>query len=249
MRESDPRVNSDSDSGNVLRDNGGLGRACNTPVQSGHKPQIKGNVQSCGNSEKSQGNNGISQGTQQRSKKVIEKNTDQSGKDDDQIILHHSHQLFRCAEKPDDPVNTCKHKNIKNDGNNPEKSEGGQNSFFQCGIIFLAETDRKDCSASHCKSQQDGGQERHQREGGSDSRKGVFAEKTSHNQCIRDIVALLEKIPQDHGDSKAQHCFHNRSLSQLIFHFIHQFFLNVIFFLTYVIYNNILETECQSWAA
>ncbi len=53
------------------------------------------------------------------------------------------------------------------------------------------------------------------------------AQKTAHNQRIRDIVALLQQIAQNHGNRKPQHGFHHIPLSQISPHLAFSFRIEI----------------------
>src|SRR5699024_8876089 len=51
-----------------------------------------------------------------------------------------------------------------------------------------------------------------------DGRQRVGADEPADDQGVGDIVALLQQIPQDHGDGKQQHRAHDRPAAQVLIH-------------------------------
>src|SRR5699024_8685747 len=139
-------------------------------------------------------------GTKQGGKKVIKEDANHSRKNNDQVVPHHSFQLLRCPEKPDNGIQTGKNKDIQDDRDDVEKTERGENPLFQPGFIFLSVSDGEDGSASHGKSEDDGRQKCHEGEGRAYGGQRLLSEKSSHDESISDIVALLQQVPENHWD-------------------------------------------------
>ena len=244
MREADARIDGDPDPGHVLGDDRRLSRTGDTSVQPGDKPQIEDNVEDCGYCEECERHHRVPQRSEQRGEEVVEENPDQSREDHDQVILHQFHKLIRSAQEPDDPVDPRKDQDIEHGRYDSQEREGCEDPFLQPPLVLLPEADGEDGTASHGKPQDDGGQEGHKGKGGSDRRQRTSAEKAAYDQRIRDIVALLQKVAQDHRYGEAQHGLHDRTVGQFIFHFSHSF-LFVISKLTFVRYHNLKEKDCQ----
>ena len=85
-------------------------------------------------------------------------------------------------------------------------------------FIPLSEPNGKQGPAAHAQSQQDGDQEGHQRKRGAYGRQRVLSQKLSHNQGVCNIVALLQKVSQNHGHRKQQHGAHHRPPGQVFVH-------------------------------
>ena len=65
MREFEPCVNRNPDTGDILRDDSGFSGSGYATVQPCDEPQVKQDVQSCGNGQKSKGNYRIPQRAKQ----------------------------------------------------------------------------------------------------------------------------------------------------------------------------------------
>lgn len=212
------RINRDADAGHILRDDGGSGRSCHAPVKDGDKIQIQHDVQAGGHCQKYKRNHGITERPEEGGKKVIKKYADHSRKDDQKVLPHHVGQLRRRPEKPDDPVDAGEDQNIKDKGHSAQQAEGGEDAFFETGVILLPEPDREYRTAPHGKTQEDGGKKRHEREGGADGCQCICSQKPPYDQGIRDVITLLQQVAQDHGNREAEHRLHDRTMCQFIFH-------------------------------
>ena len=79
-----------ANAGYILGDNRCLCGSGDTPFKTDHKPQVQDNVKSGGDGEKYQWYYGISQRPKQRCEKIVEKDSGESCKDHDQILMHQS---------------------------------------------------------------------------------------------------------------------------------------------------------------
>lgn len=70
-------------------------------------------------------------------------------------------------------------------------------------------------AAPHREADQDGGEEDHERVGAPDSGERGFAEESSDDQCIDDIVELLENIAGHEGQRKKQYLFRDAALGKI----------------------------------
>ena len=101
--------------------------------------------------QKQQRDDGIANRAQQTRKKVIQKYSRDSSKNDDQIIVHQADDLFRHLQRAHDPAHPPKGQHIQKDAQCRDQSKGGNHAFFQPIHILLAKADRKDRAASHAQ--------------------------------------------------------------------------------------------------
>lgn len=70
-------------------------------------------------------------------------------------------------------------------------------------------------AAPHREADQDGGDEDHERVGAPDSGERRFAEESSDNKRIDDIVELLKDIASHEGQRKKQYLFRDAALGKI----------------------------------
>lgn len=70
-------------------------------------------------------------------------------------------------------------------------------------------------AAPHREADQDGGDEDHECVGTPDSGERCFAEESSDDQCIDDIVELLKDIAGHEGQRKKQYLFRDAALGKI----------------------------------
>ena len=135
-----------------------------------------------------------------------------------QIRPHQRPHLLRNPEKGFQSVQAGKGQHIQHQRRCRNQHEGSPYRLPESLFIPLSEPDGKQGPAAHAQSQQDGGQEGHQRKGGAYGRQRVLPQKLPHNQGVRNIAALLQKVSQNHGHRKQQHGAHHRSPGQVFVH-------------------------------
>ncbi len=86
-------------------------------------------------------------------------------------------------------------------------------------FFFLPKIIGRQCPAPHTHPNLDGIEKSHQCISGTHCRQGICSQKTPHNQSIRHIIQLLQKIAQYHGPGEPQHGSGHISLCQIFFHF------------------------------
>ena len=95
-----------------------------------YEEKIQHDIQAGGNCEKYKRNNGIPKGAQQGCEKVVEEDSDQPGKDHDQIFMHQFNQIRGRLQHPDDPVDSREYDYVENEGDNAQQDERSENPFF-----------------------------------------------------------------------------------------------------------------------
>ncbi len=101
-RQRRERVGQQAEAGDVLRKHGRGGRARNAPVKDQHEQQVKPDVQKCGNPEKPERRDGISDRAQQAREEIINGGRKQSGKNNQKIGAHIGGKLRRDLQKQQD---------------------------------------------------------------------------------------------------------------------------------------------------
>ena len=135
--------------------------------------------------------------------------------------MHHGDELGRGAQRPNDPVQPRVDGDVQGGRHRRQQHKGRQNVLFQADLVLLAVADRKHRAAAHRKAQQDRGQKRHQRKRRPHGSQRARAQKPPHDQRVRNVIALLQKVAQDHRHRKAQHRRHHRPPGQLMAHILH----------------------------
>lgn len=79
----------------------------------------------------------------------------------------------------------------------------------------MAVADGEVDAAPHREADQDGGDEDHERVGTPDSGERCFAEESSDDERIDDIVELLENIAGHEGQRKKQYLFRDAALGKI----------------------------------
>ena len=192
LREPHKGVGGNADARKVLGDHRSLRGSGHAPVQPDHKPEIQGNIQQGGNSQKGQGNHGIADGPQKRGKVVIQKNSGNAHKNDEQVPAHIPPHLGRDPEKCPQSIQAGKGQDVQQQGDQGNKEKGRAEILAKSLLIPLAKAHGEQRPAAHAQAKNNGGQEGHQRKGRAHGRKGVPAQKLPHNQRVGNVIALLQ---------------------------------------------------------
>ena len=210
-----PGIQCQPQAGDILRNHRGLSRTSHAARKPQHKPQVQRDVQHGRNRKKRQRRHTVAHCTQKRGKVIVHKGGGDAAEDDHQIFPHQALHPGGDLQKADDKIRARKSQNIQHCGHSRNEHKGCEHSLLQAVFVPLAETDGKHCPTAHAKAQQDGREERHQRERGAHGRQRVRPQKAAHNQRVRHVIALLQQVAQYHGHRKAQHGFHHRPLCQV----------------------------------
>ena len=192
--------------------------AAPAPVQPQHEPEVQGDVQRGGHRQKDQGDHGIAHRPQEGGEVIVKEGGGDAAENDGEVFPHHGPHRLRHLEEHLDPVQAQEGGGVEDGRQGGDEDKGGVGPLPQAVPIPLAEADGEHRPAAHAQAQQDGGEEGHEGEGGAHRRQGVLAQIPAHNQGIRDIIALLEQVAQDHGDGEAQHGAHHRTLGEIPVH-------------------------------
>ena len=96
---------------------------------------------------------------------------------------------------------------IQEERERADGKEGNINGLLHACGVLLSVADGEVDAAPHREADQDGGDEDHERVGAPDSGERCFAEESSDDQCIDDIVELLKDIAGHEGQRKKQYLF------------------------------------------
>ena len=201
------RIHGDPEGGHVLRYDRGGSRALHAEAQARHKPQVERDVQHGGNGKEHERGRRVPDGPQHRGKEVVEEHGDHAGKDDEEIGAREAHQLGRRAQRCNDGVRAEKDGRVERQRDDAEQREGGEDALPQRGQILLPEPDGEHRAAAHGQPQQDGVQERHERERGAYRRQRVRPQEPADDERVGNVVALLQQVAQNHRHGEAQHRF------------------------------------------
>ena len=89
----------------------------------------------------------------------------------------------------------------------------------QLPVTALSLINRKKSTRTHTQSQKNRCQKRHQSIGRTNGCQRIFSKHTSYDQCIRNIIKLLQKITRDHRQRKQDQTFADPAFCQIIIHF------------------------------
>ena len=123
VRKSDACVEGNSDSGYILRDDGGFSGSADARSSPATNHRSSTMLSTADTARKSQRDHGIAEGAQERGEKIIKENTDQTCKDHHQVLFHQAYEFVRSAQKPDDPVDSCKNQNIQKNCHNTRRTK------------------------------------------------------------------------------------------------------------------------------
>ena len=136
-----------------MRKDGGLRRSGHAAVEACHKPKVQDDIQAGRNRQKHKRSHGISQRTQQRSKKVVQKDAGHSDKNHREVLPRHPHQMIRRTQHRNRPVQASKGQNMQEYRDGGKQGEGSQNPFLQPVFILPPIIDGKNRAAAHGKPQ------------------------------------------------------------------------------------------------
>ena len=117
-----------------------------------------------------------------------------------------------------DPVDPRKHQPIHHQRYQRDDRKGQRRALPQSLRVPPSELDGEISPRTHAQSQQDRGQKHHQRIGAAHRRQCVRAEKTSHDQRVRNIIDLLEQVARHHWQGKFQQFACNTAPGQIGLH-------------------------------
>ena len=195
-----------------------LRRPCHAPFQSQDEPQVQNDIQHSRNRQENQRYNGIAHRPQKRREKIMQERGGNAEEDHAQVFPHRPPHLLRHPEQGSDRVQADKGKTRQQQRRACDEYKRGTHALLQAGLVPLSKANGKQCPAAHAQSQQNRGQEGHQGKGGAHSGQGVLPQALSNDQGIRNIVALLQQVSQNHRDREKQHGPHHRSLCQIFVH-------------------------------
>ena len=104
---------------------------------------------------------------------------------------------------------------IQKERENADGKEGNINGLLHERGVLLSVADGEVDAAPHREADQDGGEEDHERVGAPDRGERCFAEEASDDECVDDIVELLENIAGHEGQRKKQYLFRDAALGEV----------------------------------
>lgn len=216
--KADPCVYAEPHAGDILGDHCGFCGSGNASVKTDDEPEVQPDVQDRRDSQENQRRDGISHSAQQGSKIVIEKGGCDSAEDNKKIFSHQLPDFIGNPQKQQNLVDKQKDSQIEQEGKACSEKKRRADSFLQPVFFLFPEADGKDGAASHAQPQENRCEKCHKRKRRAHGGQGVGTEKLSHDQRVRHIIALLQKVAQNHWNRKKQHGFHYRSFCQITVH-------------------------------
>ena len=123
LRKADFCVEGQPGAGYVLGEDGGKGSTSDAPAEDHDEHKVQHNIHYGRDSQKKEGSPGVSHRAKQAGKIIVEKCAYNSGKYNEQIVLHQSCDGTWNPKEPDDPVNADKDSCIQHHGHCSDKDE------------------------------------------------------------------------------------------------------------------------------
>ena len=198
-------VNQDAKASGVLGQHGGPRRPRHAPVKHQDEEQVQGDVPPGGEGQEEQGDQGIAHGTKIAGEVIIKESGPDAPENQAQIGLHLRPDRLRDLQKPPQPGQQGEGQDRQRHAQQADEAEGGVGRFLEALGILRPEAQGEHHPAAHTQPQEDRREEGHQGEGGPHRRQGVGAQELPHDEGIRDVIALLEQVSQDHGQGEGEH--------------------------------------------
>ena len=212
------RVGQQADAGDILRKHGRGGRARDAPVKDQHEQQVKPDVQKCGNPEKPERRDGISDRAQQAREEIINGGRKQSGKNNQKIGAHIGGKLRRDLQKQQDFIEEQIDRRVQQQRHAEDQPQRVRNGAAERRLVLLPETDGKQRARAHGQAEENRRQKRHERVRRPDGGQRVAPERAAHDQRIGDVVELLKEVSRDHRQRKQHKALCDISLCQISVH-------------------------------
>ena len=197
-------VDAEPHAGEPLGQHGGPGGPGHAPAQSQHEGQVQDDVEQGRRPQEDQRPHRISHGPQQAGAVVVEEGAADAREDHQQVGGHEAAHLAGHLEQPEDGVQQQIDGEIQHQGGAAHQQEGEEDLPPHAGGISPAEGEGDRHAAAHGEPQQDGGEEGHEGVGGAHGGQGVGAHIPPHDEGVGDVVELLQKVAQHHGQGEAQ---------------------------------------------
>ena len=193
-------------------------RARKAPVKPQHEQQVKPDVQKCGNPEKPERRDGISDRAQQAREEIINGGRKQSGKNNQKIGVHIGGKLRRDLQKQQDFIEEQIDRRVQQQRHAEDQPQRVRNGAAERRLVLLPETDGKQRARAHGQAEENRRQKRHERERRPDGGQRIAPERAAHDQRIGDVVELLKEVSRDHRQRKQHEPLCDISLCQIPVH-------------------------------
>ena len=180
-----------------------------------HEHEVERDVEHSCRRKEEERDERIAHRAQERGVIIIKEGAADAEENDEQIRPHQGPDLRRDGQERFHRIEQQKGRRIEHDGAHRDEHEGRMRLPPESGKVALPPADGEQCAASHAQAEQDGRQERHERIGRADRAKRVRAKKPADDERVRYIIKLLQQVPADHGERKAQQRFGNGARRQV----------------------------------
>lgn len=185
-----------------LAEDGGEGAAFAAPAQHLDKEEVAADVQHRAYHQKVKGALAVAQRPHGGGEEVVKEGEDEACKDDAEVLHRDGQDFFRNLHQPEQ-----RRRQQDAEGRKDQREHracdggGGDLTLHALGVSgTIGRADEDAGTEAETVDEEDG--QRHQRVGGADGGKGVFADKFAHDDAVGGVISELEQVAQHQRDGE-----------------------------------------------